>query len=366
MRSVRSFVALGIAGAMLVLSILVTPALAGASTRHRLHVLLDGLSSPKGLAIASDGNAVIAQGAFGPPGPVLVHFLRGPDRGETIEVTEPLGLVDVALSPLDDTGWGIRGEDGVLLHELADGTIVEVLDIHAYQAGDPDPVDQEGGPFESNPYGLTVMRNGDALVADAAGNDLIRVTPDGVATTIARFDVETISLDHLTPEQRAEFGLPPELTELTAEAVPTSVTIGRDGFIYVGELKGFPFRPGSSHVWRIDPDSEGVLCSVNTPDADCKVAASGLTAIQDIAINRRGGAMYVYELAADGVLAFEAGLETGDFPPAVLLEIRHNRETELLAGELTQPGGVAVSRNGTLLVTDSVFTEGGGRLIRVS
>jgi hypothetical protein len=26
--------------------------------------------------------------------------------------------------------------------------------------------------------------------------------------------------------------------------VPTSVAIGKDGAIYVGELKGFPFRPG--------------------------------------------------------------------------------------------------------------------------
>ena len=50
-------------------------------------------------------------------------------------------------------------------------------------------------------------------------------------------DLETISTDHLPPE----FGLPPEIT---AEAVPTSVAIGKDGAIYVGELKGFPFRPG--------------------------------------------------------------------------------------------------------------------------
>jgi len=94
------------------------------------------------------------------------------------------------------------------------------------------------------------------------------------------------------------------------------------------------------------------------------VAAADLTAIQDIAINHKNGAPYVYELAADGVLAFEAGFETGEFPPAVLMKITNNRRSELLAGQVSQPGGVAISGN-TVLVTDRVFTPDGGRLIRV-
>ncbi len=50
----------------------------------------------------------------------------------------------------------------------------------AYQATDPDPVDQDEPPLpRSNAYGLTIAPNGDALVADAAGNDIVRVTPDG-------------------------------------------------------------------------------------------------------------------------------------------------------------------------------------------
>jgi hypothetical protein len=104
---------------------------------------------------------------------------------------------------------------------------------------------------------------------------------------------------------------------------------------------------------------------VNVPDPDCTVAAAGFTAIQDIAINQNNGTLYVYELAADGVLAFEAGLETGDFPPAVLLKVKNNTRTELLAGQLSQPGGVAVSHNGTVFVTDNVFTPEGGRLTQV-
>ena len=264
-----------------------------------------------------------------------------------------MNLIDVAVAP-DDSAWAIAG-DGILYRATPDRTAIDaVLDILAYQEGDPDPVDQDDFPEESNPYGLTALPSGDALLTDAANNDLLRVTPDGDTTTVARFDLETISTDHLPP------GPPPTLT---AEAVPTTVAIGPDGWAYVGELKGYPFRPGTSHVWRIDPDAEGAFCSVETRDPSCSVYAEGFTAIQDIAFNQHNGRLYVYELAAEGVLAFEEGLETGVFPSAVLLKVKKHRRTELAAGELSQPGGIAVAHDGTVFATDGVFTV--GRLLRI-
>jgi hypothetical protein len=339
--------------------------------RTDAHVLLTDLSSPKGLAVGANKDLVIGQGTFGAPGPVLSYILRGPGRGTAVPITDPFSVTDVAVSPKDGTGWAIGG-DLHLYHRLADGSIVDVLDIAAYQATDPDPIDHDDppNPTESNPYGLTVMKGGDALVADAAGDDVIRVTPDGVATTVARFDLEAVSTDHLPPDF---FGpgvpIPPTFD---AEPVPTTVTIGPDGAIYVGELKGFPFHPGTSNIWRIKPNATGAWCSVNTPDPTgaCTLYATGFTAIQDIAFNRDNGRLYVYELAADGVFAFEAALEdpTGStpFPPAVLLEVRKSRwsdrRTELAAGELSQPGGVVVTQ-GKVYVTDGVFTS--GRLLQV-
>ena len=170
-----------------------------ASAQSDIDELLTGLNSPKGVALLGR-DVVVSQGAFGPPDPVLLYLTTGRDRGATIPVSDPTTLLDVAISPLDGSGWGIvtDGEVGFLVvHQLADGTVVEVLDLAAYQAGDPDPVDQEGNPTESNGYGLTIAPNGDALVADAAGNDIIRVTPEGEAWTVARFDVEATPTDHL-------------------------------------------------------------------------------------------------------------------------------------------------------------------------
>jgi hypothetical protein len=356
MRSTRRIVALGtITCSVFLLISLIAPT--AASARPRIRVLLSGLSSPKGLALTSDGNLVVGQGAFGPPAPVLIYQLRGPDRGDTIEVTEPVNVMDVAESP-DGSGWAIGGDRVLYRQDLA-GNIAPVLDIPAYQETDPDPFDVEGEPgepTESNPYGLAILPTGDALVADAAGNDLLRVTPDGDATTMARFDVESISTSHLPPEE----GFPPRID---AEAVPTTVTIGPDGWVYVGELKGFPFRPRTSRIWRIDPNADGVLCSVNTPAAGCSRVGGRFTAIQDIAFNQRTSTLYVYQLAADGVLAFEAGFETGEFPPAVLLKVRGGERTRLAVRRLSEPGGVVVTRDGKVFVTDGLFTD--GRLIRV-
>ena len=209
MRPVRTLGGIGGAAALLLLSSVSTAMAGGGHGGHdhdghsSAKVLQSDLSSPKGLAVNAERNLVIGQGAFGPPGPVLEFFLRGPNRGTSTPVTDPFNVVDVAISPKDGTGWAISpvpildpttgepvldpetGEpitEGHLFHQLADGTIVDVLNIPAYQAGDPDPVDHDDppNPIESNPYGLTVMQNGDALVADAAGNDIIRVTPEGV------------------------------------------------------------------------------------------------------------------------------------------------------------------------------------------
>jgi hypothetical protein len=369
MRRTAKLAALCASSAVLLLTGVASPASAddGHGGGSSAKVLLTGLNGPKGLGVNAARDVVVAQGAFSDPtsttdpgGPVLLFHTRGPAKGTADAITDPFQLVDVAISPVDDTGWAI-GTNRHLFHRLADGTIVDVLDIAAYQAVDIDPVDQDmpPDPADSNPYGLAVDRNGDALVADAGGNDVLRVTPDGVATTVARFDLESISTAHIPPDPANP--LPPMLT---AESVPTTVTVGRDGSIYVGELKGFPFTPGASRIWRIKPGVTGGWCSVRTPDpSTCNTYSKGYTAIEDIAFGN--GKLYVYELSATGAGSIEEGLGTGKFPPSVLLEVSKNgkgRRTELAAGQLSQAGGIVVVK-GKVYVTDGMFT--GGRLLQI-
>ncbi len=314
-----------------------------------VQVIQEGLSSPKGLTAYPGPAPIIAQGAFGPPGPVLLSIRPG----ETLPLTDASSLVDVVLGA-DHSLWGLESGTGQLYRSTHYPTWTHVADIPAYQATDPDLDDNEGNPTESNPYGLAALPDGAVLVADAAGNDVLRVGTDGSIHTVARFQRELIATDHIP-----DFEGPPALP---AESVPTSIAVTKHA-IYVGELKGFPFRPGSSNVYKLALDAKDVTCSPAAPTKACRIVHDDLTAIQDLAVDPKTGTTYVYELAAGGTLAFEEGFETGVFPPAVLLEIRgKGARRELAAGQLSQPGGVIVER-GTVHVTDGVF--GAGRLVKV-
>lgn len=346
------------AGLIIVASLLTT---VPASAKDHLEVLLDGLASPKGIA-SGDHGVFIAQGWFSEPGPVLEYQLTGRDRGTTREVTPPLLITDITGTP-DGAGWAIVWDGAAAIDLVRQATETSapetILDILGYQAVDIDPDDQDGIPEESNPNGLAALWTNDVLLADAAGNDLLRVSPDGTAVTVARWPREEIP--NVIP------GLPPTML---AEAVPTTVAIGPDGWAYVGQLVGFPGTPGTAHIWRVNPFAEDAVCSVDVVDDDCSVWKSGFTSIFDIAFNPHNGTLYVYEIAEDGWLAFEAGFAPGGvFPPAVLLEVKGNKIQELVPGQLSEPGGVAVGWDGSVFVTDGVIGIGPdpnhGRLIRI-
>jgi hypothetical protein len=337
---------------------------APAAAKGHVDVLLDGLASPKGIA-AGPKSIFVGQGWFGSPGPVLEYRLTGRNRGTAQAITDPVAVTDIAGTP-DGAGWAIaRASETqvLLLRQASQGAPIEtILDITAYQVADPDPFDKDvpANPTESNPNGLAPLANNDVLIADAAGNDLIRVSPDGTARTVARWALQDVGTDHL-----GDPSLPPTLP---AEAVPTTVAIGRDGWAYVGQLVGFPAKPGSAAIFRVNPNATNVLCSVTAPNANCSVWKSGFTSIFDIAFNGSNGTLYVYEIAKDGWLSFEPGFANGGhFPPAVLLEVKGKKVRELVRGQLSEPGGVAVGRDGSIYVTDGAIGAfaNHGRLLKI-
>lgn len=353
----RRVASLGSAGLIIFASVF---AAVPASAKGQLDVLLDGLASPKGIA-AGDRSVFVSQGWFSGPGPVLEYLLTGRDRNSAREVTPPLMVTDIAGTP-DGAGWAIVWDGAsaidLVRQETETSTPELVLDIIGYQAVDIDFDDQNGFPGESNPNSLAGLWNNDVLLADAAGNDLLRVSPDGTTVTVARWPLETV------PNS-----IPNLPTTMPAEAVPTTVAIGPDGWAYVGQLVGFPGTPGTAHIWRVNPFAEDAVCSVEVSDPDCSVWKSGFTSIFDIAFNPHNGTLYVFEIAEDGWLAFEEGFATGDFPPAVLLEIKGDKTRELVPGELSEPGGVAVGKDGSVFVTDGVIGIGPnpnhGRLLQI-
>jgi hypothetical protein len=73
------------------------------------------------------------------------------------------------------------------------------------------------------------------------------------------------------------------------DAVPTTVAVGPDGALYVGELTGFPYPVGGARIYRVVP---GEVVLGETPP----IYADGFTNVIDIAFDH-DGSLLVLELA---------------------------------------------------------------------
>ena len=197
--------------------------------------------------------------------------------------------------------WAITsGDPGTqFLYRIeGDGNVKQIADLLAFEkAHNPHPAFEESNPFDVEDLG-----GGRAVVADAAGNDLLRVSRNGRVRLIAVFPDELVSTENW--ERLTGEDLPPELP---AEPVPTSVAIGPDGAYYVGELKGFPAPLGESRVWRIERGARNVKCGESPK---CKVVVDGLTSIIDLVFGP-DGKLYVAQIDDQSWLAMEIALGGG-------------------------------------------------------
>jgi hypothetical protein len=129
----------------------------------------------------------------------------------------------VTYAPQDVIPQGLPGwQSGKLVKASAGGKVKPVASITKFERAD----DPDGEGFDSDPYSLLVLKK-QVLVADAAGD------------FIASVHGSKVSLWALLPEYGPK-----------VDAVPTVVTRGHDGKIYVGELHSE--QPGKAKVWQYD------------------------------------------------------------------------------------------------------------------
>src|SRR4029079_4743308 len=110
--------------------------------------------------------------------------------------------------------------------------------------------------------------------------------PNGKVSVLAVFPTQRLKLTRAIGKL---IGAPPSMRSITVQSVPSTVAVGPDGALYVGELTGVPFAPGSARVWRIVPGRRPT------------VYASGFTNISDLA--SAGRDLLVLELSTKGLLA---------------------------------------------------------------
>jgi hypothetical protein len=203
----------------------------------------------------------------------------------------------------------VTGGPGSKLYRIVNGNATLVARLGAFERR----VNPDGGQIDSNAFGVTALRNGGALVADAGANDVLRVSRRGrvdwVATLPGRV-VPTANAKRVAgcphpsdPGNEQICQLP---ARIPAESVATSVQVGPDGDYFVSELIGFPAAPGFSRVWRIDRNTHHARCGSSRR---CHVALRHLTSIVDLAF-QRNGTLNVVEFAEESWFAVESGLQT--------------------------------------------------------
>lgn len=337
-----------------------------------IHEVMSGLVTPRGLSFGPDGGLYVAEAGRGGNGPSVIlgngataflgttsglsRLLNGVqervlDNLPSIATSAGLdasGLQDVAF---DSSGqaYGLfafgseaaqrtanLGTSGAHLGTIArlslDGSQPHqlVADLAAHEFTN----NPAGGNRDSNPFGMTIAPNGDFLVADAGGNDILRATVNGNVSTLAVLPARANPLS---------FGPP------VIQPVPTSIAIGPDSDYYVGQLTGFPFPVSHANVYRYQTATEALT-----------VAYPSFTNIIDVTFDAHGD-LYVLQLTNEGLAAAMPG--TG-----VLVKIDTSTGARrLIASDgLVFPGSVVAGRDGTVYVTNHTNVPSGGQVLRIT
>jgi hypothetical protein len=218
-----------------------------------------------GISTASDGTLLVAdsaQGVVDGDTGELIASLPGIVDMDQIAGTHEMWAITTGPDVLADTGQALWHIDG-------DGNATLIANLFAFESKyNPHPVAVDSNPFDVEDAG------GEALVADAGGNTLLKIDKHGKIKLVAVLANELVSSANAEALLGEDF--PPMMD---AQPVATSVAIGPDGAYYVGELKGFPAPIGESRVWRIEPNARNAKCG-HSPL--CSVALDGLTSIVDL------------------------------------------------------------------------------------
>jgi hypothetical protein len=332
---------------------------AEAAPAYSVRTLVTGLENPRGLAIAPNGNPFLSEAGRGGSGPCLI---AGGGKTLCFGTTGAVGLFDrstnlysrvltdlpslaVQSDPLFPEGTGVQdlafdgagnlhgvfgfGADPTLIPragsalfgrtvaiDLATGSLTPLADIAGFEAAqNPDK-----GGLNSNPFAL-VVHGDNTYVTDAGGNSLLKSdSAQQVSLANEVFKEEPVTR-------------PPFPPDFPAEAVPTGMTIGPDGALYISQLSGFPFAPGSADVYRHD---------VLDPLKPMTRFAGGFSNLIDIAAGP-DDSLYLLQYS-DDFFDHDA--------PGSILKLSLDGSVERVFDDLIRPSGLAVGADGTIYVAN--------------
>jgi hypothetical protein len=334
-----------------------------------IETVASGLTAPWGIDTGPFGTVFVAESGTGG----IVKIWNGAQW--TIATTQP-GVTDVAF----DSWWAVShvigapmepgGPGNTLGRAFLDGTVVTESDIGAFEtANNPDQSQTYGlvdppagcdvpeelaaytGRVDSNAYGLLALDNGLRYVADAAGNDILKVGWNGDLSVVAVLPPIPKTLPAELETDEGSIPLPACLQGATylAEPVPTAVVQGPDGWLYVSGLTGAPELPGSGVVFRVNPWT-----------GESTVWQDGLTTAVDLAFDN-WGRLYVAEVFGGDPAGAPGALKRIDTTWGAWGLVPTGVTTIATGADgVVTPLGVATDDWGSVYVTVNGLPEGDG------
>jgi hypothetical protein len=314
--------------------------------------LIQGLAGPLAISV-DDGKIYVAQSFGG----MLSRYGTDGSGGKTLYQRKPkveIGAVQAAGpgTLFAVTGKNADGKFAKLKHRASDGTVTTRADLRGFERRfNPDghvtynfrdigatcakkvPEEVGGASYkgivDSHPYATAMMADGTAVVADAAGNDIITVSPSGFRTEIATLPGQPVRVSKALAGQ---FGLPGCTVghNFWFEPVPTDVEV-HGGMLYVSVLPGGPEDPSlgaRGRVYTVDPDT-----------GDATLIGKGFAGATDLAVSPKGK-VYVTELFGGRVSTIKDGMAKKAFAAEQPAAIEWYKGKLYVAGGLEGPGYV--------------------------
>ncbi len=243
----------------------------------------------------------------------------------TLYATVGEWLADAATDPPADAGLA------TLVTVNDDGSTTEVAQFWPYERD----VNPYPPVLHAHPYGVIGGPDGNIWVADAGGNALQVVDPTtGEISSFAVFE----PLPGVFP--RPEYDM-----QLLTDPVPTAVTIGADGGLYVSLLSGAPFIPGSAKVLAV------------ADDGSFSDFATGLTMLTDLRTGPDGN-----------LYAAQFGLftEQGPMPGSgAVIRVKEGGDSEVVVSGLDFVTSLDFNADGDAYVTvNGVGAPGSGQVVK--
>lgn len=148
------------------------------------------------------------------------------------------------------------------------------------------------------------------------------------------------------------------------ESVPTAVTVGPDGALYVSELTGIPYPDGYARVMRIANPTATTGFDGTTPSGVAQVFASGFSQIQSMTFDGQGN-LYVLEYENANAV-YDPTKAPGDLPPSKLIRVGTDGVRTTVSGNELKLGNYALAdkATGDVFVAINNADVGNGEVLR--